>query len=138
MGIFLKNTKTETPAKSDLESFKPAPPQHRIDDKAAVLEKEVQSLKSGFNQERFLYIFVIQGLFLALVAPALSGKVFYFLIVFALLFSIGLSKHLDFPWIGMHLEKWHDLFYSAAKNLLSGKKSKVQESEPLDNGIDQD
>ena len=78
MRTSLPNTKTETPLEDDLDAFKPAPPQHRIDDKAAVLEKEVQSLKSGFNRERFLYFFVIQCLTLALVAPVLSGKVFYF------------------------------------------------------------
>lgn len=130
----MPNTKTETPLEDDLAAFKPAPPQHRIDDKAAVLEKEVQSLKSGFNRERFLYFFVIECLTLALVALSLPGKVFYFLIVAALLFSIGLAKHLDFPWIGMHLEKWHDLFYEAAQRWLLGKKPKEIETEPFDNG----
>ena len=134
MGTFLSNTKTETPPKNDLDAFQPGPPQHRIDDKAAVLEKEVQSLKSGFNRERFLYFFVIQCLMLSLAGLALPGKVFYFLIVAALLFSIGLAKHLDFPWIGMHLEKWHDLFYKAAEKWMLGKKPKEIETEPFENG----
>lgn len=70
---------------------------------------------------------------LALVGLALPGKIFYFLIVVALLLSIGLAKHLDFPWIGMHLEKWHDLFYRAAEKWLLGKKPQESETEPFDN-----
>lgn len=106
MRTSLPNTKTETPPEDDLEAFKPAPLQHRIDDKAAVLEKEVQSLKVGFKRERFLYYFIIQGLVLGLIGPYVPGYVFTAMIVIALLFSIGLAKYLDFPWIVLHLEKW--------------------------------
>lgn len=136
MRTFLPNTKIETPPENDLEAFKPAPPQHRIDDKAAVLEKEIQSLKVGFKRERFLYIFVIQGLVLGLVGPHLPGFVFSVLIVIALLFSIGLAKYLDFPWIVLHLEKWEHLLYETAQKRLLGKKPEEPQNEPIENGND--
>lgn len=133
----MTNTKQETPSKDDLAGFKRSAPQHRLDDKAAVLEKEVQSLKSGFNRERFLYFFVIECLILVLIEPSIeSGRVFGLLVVAALLFSIGLGKHLDFPWIGVYLEKWHDLFYETAERALRKKPGKLLETEPLDNGKD--
>ena len=118
----MSSIETETPEKSDLDAFNPRPPQHRLDD------------KSGFNRERFLYFFAIQALILTLVGQSLPGNLFYILIVACLLFSIGLAKHLDFPWIGMHLEKWHDLFYKAAEKLLLRKDTKEIETEPFDNG----
>lgn len=128
------NIKPETPPEDDLDAFRPAPQQHRLDDKAAVLEKEVQSLKSAFNRERFLYLFALQCFFVLLIAPNVSGEAFYFLVVAVILLSIGLARHLDFPWIGMHLEKWHDLLYEAAQKYILRKKPKEVETEPLDNG----
>ncbi|WP_417794791.1 hypothetical protein [Terasakiella pusilla] len=134
----MPSTETETPPKDDLESFKPAPPQHRIDDKAAVLEKEVQSLKVGFKRERFLYYFIIQGLVLGLVGPHIPGSVFSVLIVIALLFSIGLAKYLDFPWIVIHLERWEQLLYEATQKRLLGKQLEEAQNEPIENGNDQE
>ena len=128
------NTNTATQPESDLEAFKPAPPQHRIDDKAAVLEKEVQDLKVGFKRERFLYYFIIQGLVLGLVGAHIPSSVFAVLVVIALLFSIGLAKFLDFPWIVLHLEKWERLAYSAAEKQFIGKNPQEPQNEPIENG----
>ena len=127
------NAETEKPL-DDLDGFEPGPPRHRLDDKAAVLEKEVQSLKSGFNRERFLYYFVIQCLFLALIGIYAPPKVFGFMIVASLLFSIGLSKFLDFPWIGEHLERWHDACFDACNTHIFRNKPKEIKTEPLENG----
>ncbi|HMQ39727.1 MAG TPA: hypothetical protein PKC09_00515, partial [Paracoccus sp. (in: a-proteobacteria)] len=107
-----------------------------IDDKAAVLEKEVQSLKVGFKRERFLYYFIIQGLVLGLIGPYVPGYVFTAMIVIALLFSIGLAKYLDFPWIVLHLEKWEQLLYEAAQKRLLGKQPEEPQNEPIENGND--
>ena len=132
----MRSTKIETPPETDLEAFKPAPPEHRIDDTAAVLEKEVQSLKVGFKRERFLYYFIIQGLVLGLVGSYVPGFVFTVLIVFSLLSSIGLAKYLDFPWIVLHLEKWEHLCYEAAQKRLLGKKPEEPQNEPIENADD--
>ncbi|AHD08089.1 ABC transporter permease [Phaeobacter gallaeciensis] len=130
----MTSIENETPPENDLEAFKPGPPQHRIDDKAAVLEREIQDLKVGFRRERFLYYFIIQGLILGVVGPHLPGAVFGVLIVFCLLFSIGLAKFLDFPWIVLHLERWEQLLYDGAKKRILGPPESEVTTEPLDNG----
>ena len=80
MKISLENTKDETPANSnnldngnDLEGFKPSPPAHKIDDKAAMLEDELQDIKLRFNRERFIYIYIAAFFLVLTIWPSGAG-----------------------------------------------------------------
>lgn len=117
------------PIVDDLEAFPPAPPNRRIDDKAAVLEQDIQSLKANFNRERFAYYFVMLLLFNIFVASIAPQSAMYVSVVGSLLMLIGLGKWLDFPWISPHLERWHELFYRVCERWLI--KNKPPEVEPL-------
>lgn len=125
-----KSTKTETGSGSDLDNFSAGPPARRIDDKAAELEQEIQSIKANFNRERFTYYFVIALLFNILIASiAPKNSMLYLSIVGCLMLLIALGKWLDFPWISSHLERWHDLFFRFCERWMIGKKP--DEVEPL-------
>lgn len=130
MRPFLTNTKPETPPDaeiinrvSDLDVFRPAPPSKRIDDKAATLESEVIGLKTAFARERFIYIFVCSLLSVMALGPHLSGALLAILIVGLVIFLLGMGKYLDFPWIVLPLERWHDMIFNAANKRLNGSGS---------------
>lgn len=134
----MKNTKDVTPKNSpetdtdgDLEGFTPSPPAHRIDDKAATLEDELQDLKLRFSRERFMYVFIMTVLFVCLVGPNLSNGLLAFLITASLIFTISVGKYLDFPWAVVPLERWHDLWYRYCERKMLGKEDSI-ETEPLD------
>lgn len=85
----------------------PAP----IDDKAAALEDELLERTTRFNNERFVYLFVIVVLVDAFMGSFAPGTVFGFLIISSLILLIGLAKWLEFPWIIEHLSRWEHLFF---------------------------
>jgi hypothetical protein len=123
----LKSTRHVTPLEaetgnesSDLDVFRPAPPSKRIDDKAATLEAEVTGLKTAFNRERFIYIFVSCLLAVMALGPHLSGILLSILVVAIVIFLLGMGKYLDFPWIVLPLERWHDMIFNAADRRLNG------------------
>ena len=120
----------------DLEGFAPSPPAHRIDEKAATLEDEIQDLKIKFNRERFTYVFILTVFFVLLIGPHLTNGLLAFLITAALIFTISVGKYLDFPWAVVPLERWHDLWYRACEKKLLGAGSK-RETEPIENGDDE-
>ena len=124
----MTSTKQETPLEgelvtdsSDLDVFRPAPPSKRIDDKAATLEAEVTGLKTSFNRERFIYIFISSLLAVMAIGPHLSGALLSILVVGIIIFLLGMGKYLDFPWIVLPLERWHDMIFNAAEKKLNGK-----------------
>lgn len=128
--VTLKNS-PEVDPDGDLESFKPSPPAHRIDDKAATLENELQDLKLRFNRERFMYVFIMTVLFVCLVGPHLPSALLAFLITASLIFTISVGKYLDFPWAVVPLERWHDLWYRYCEKKMLGKDDGPK-TEPLD------
>jgi hypothetical protein len=137
----LTNTKPETPLEgeilsesSDLDVFRPAPPSKRIDDKAAALEAEITGLKTGFNRERFIYIFISSLLAIMAFGPHLSGALLSILVVGIVIFLLGMGKYLDFPWIVLPLERWHDMLFNAANKRLNGGGPVGIEPPQNDNG----
>ena len=137
----MKNTKDVIPKnllmpedEGDLDGFEPSPPSHRIDDKAATLEDELQDLKLRFNRERFMYVFIMVVLFVCLVGPNLTNGVLGFLITAALIFTISVGKYFDFPWAVVPLERWHDLWYRYCERKMLGK-GEERPNEPF-NGQD--
>lgn len=139
----LTNTKDESPNSlpevddaGDLEGFQPSPPAHRIDDKAATLEDELQDLKLRFGRERFMYIFIITTLTVVLVGPSITNNfILGFFVIAALIFVIAMGKYLDFPWAVLPLERWHDLLYKACERKFLGN-GKDTKTEPIDDGND--
>lgn len=119
---------------SDLEAFEPAPPNRRLDDKAAILEQENSRLKSSFNRERYIYAFSIGILFNIIIASFGNNATIGISIVGSLLLFLGLASFLDFPWITPHLNRWHDLAFRVCEKWFMGKK--VEETEPLPPTID--
>lgn len=124
----LKNTKLETPLEgevlprsdNDLDHFLPAPSSKRLDDKAATLEAEITGLKTSFARERFIYIFICSLLAIMSPGPHLSIGLLSVLIVGVVIFLLGMGKYLDFPWIVLPLERWHDMIFNAANKRLNG------------------
>jgi uncharacterized membrane protein YhaH (DUF805 family) len=114
-------SKCQTRNTSDLDVFRPAPPSKRIDDKAATLEAEVTGLKTAFNRERFIYIFVSSLLTIMAIGPYLSGALLSILVVGVVIFVLGMGKYLDFPWIVLPLERWHDVLLKSADKWLNGQ-----------------
>jgi len=140
----LKSTKDETQGSfpipeeaEDLEGFKPSPPAHRIDDKAATLEDELQDLKLRFNRERFMYVFILTVFFVCLVGPHLTNGLLAFLVTAALIFTISVGKYLDFPWAVLPLERWHDLWYRYCERRLLGQGNEGK-TEPIEIEDDSD
>ena len=136
----LRNTKLETPLEgeiipdsNDLDRFRPAPPSKKIDDKAAALEAEIAGLKTGFNRERFIYIFISSVLALMAIGPNLSGALLSILLVSIVVFLLGMGKYLDFPWIVLPLERWHDMLFNAADKRLNGNRAPGIEPPQNDN-----
>lgn len=119
----------------DLDGFKPSPPEHRIDDKAATLEDELQDLKLKFNRERFMYVFILTVFFVCLIGPHLTNGLLAFLITAALVFTISVGKYLDFPWAVVPLERWHDLWYRYCEKRLLGSGDE-RETEPVEGDED--
>ena len=119
---------------TDLEGFLPAPPSKRIDDKAATLEAEIAGIKTSFNRERFIYIFVCALLLTLAVGPHLSGAMLSILVIGVVIFLLGMGKYLDFPWIVLPLERWHDMMFNAADKRLNGGGSLGVEPPQTENG----
>lgn len=127
----LKSTKRETlpetgPTKvsnSDLDHFKPAAPSKRLDDKAAALEAEIIGLKQAFGRERYIYIFIACLLFVMAIGPYLPASLLTVLIIALLVFLIAMGKYLDFPWIVLPLERWHDLALRWVDRRVNGRNS---------------
>lgn len=118
----MKSIEIETPSDSrDLDVFEPAPPEKRIDDKAATLESEILGLKTSFARERFIYIFIISLLSVVCLGQTLSTSIFCVLVVGVVIFLLGMGKYLDFPWIVLPLERWHNLIYRACEKRLISK-----------------
>jgi len=135
MRTSLQNTIEDKSAQqSDLEAFEPAPPNRRLDDKAAILEQENSRLKSSFNRERYIYAFSIGILFNIIIASFGNNATIGISIVGSLLLFLGLASFLDFPWITPHLNRWHDLAFRVCEKWFMGKK--VEETEPLPPTID--
>lgn len=139
----MTNTKHETPlegevlAKSDndLDHFLPAPSSKRLDDKAATLEAEITGLKTSFSRERFIYIFICSLLAIMALGPHLSGVLLSVMIVAIVIFLLGMGKYLDFPWIVLPLERWHDMIFNAANRRLNGSgATNVEPRNDNDNG----
>lgn len=137
----LTNTKLETPLEgevlpksdTDLDHFLPAPSSKRLDDKAAALEAEISGLKTSFARERFIYIFISSLLGIMALGPNLTGPLLAVLVVGIVIFLLGMGKYLDFPWIVLPLERWHDMIFNAANKKLNG--STAMDVEPRnDNG----
>ncbi|KSV84526.1 hypothetical protein N183_11915 [Sinorhizobium sp. Sb3] len=118
---------------NDLEAFDPAPPNRRIDDKAAALEQENTRLKANFNRERFVYILSIAILFNILIASIGNRSMVGIGLVGSLLLLLGLSKFLDFPWIVAHLDRWHDLALRACEKFVDKPKEETEPLPELDN-----
>jgi hypothetical protein len=116
---------------SDLDQFAPAPAPYRLDDKAAQLEEDIQSLKAGFRKERFVYVFIINTLFLLLVGSLASNLVTGMAVTASLIFLIGMGNYLEFPWMINHLERWHNLWYKWCEKRISGTEHKEEDTEPL-------
>lgn len=116
---------------SDLEVFQPSPPSHRIDDKAATLEDELQDLKIRLNRERFLSCFIGIVLAVCLVGPSLPNIVLGYLIIASLIFIIVLAKYLDFPWAVPILERFLELLFKGLEKKLVGN-SADEKTEPID------
>lgn len=133
------NTRNETPKNlpetedaGDLEGFARSPPAHRIDDKAATLEDELQDLKLRHGRDRFLYVFIITVLLVCLVGPNLPTALLGYIIVASLIFTISMANYLDFPWAILPLERWLDLIYKVAEKRFLGKDNNNSKTEPLD------
>lgn len=122
---------TEIQDNKDLDHFMPAPSEKRIDDKAAVLESEVQSLKAGFGRERYIHIFISTIMFTFLVGALLeSSGLTFTLVVSAVIFLLGLGKYYDFPWIVYPLEKWHGMLFECChRRLMKGPLKTEEEQE---------
>ena len=124
----MTNTKPETPldgeilseSGNDLDHFRPSASSKRLDDKAATLEAEISGLKTSFARERFIHIFISTLLFIMALGPNLSVTLLSVLIVGAVVFLLGMGKYLDFPWIVLPLERWHDMVFNAANKRLNG------------------
>lgn len=111
---------------NDLDRFMPAPTSKRLDDKAATLEAELSGVKQAFARERFIYLFVMSVLFVTTLGPNLSTAMLVFLIASVLIFLIAMGKYLDFPWVVIPLERWHDLILNAAERRLNGPPIEVE------------
>ena len=128
----LKSTETETQhddfarGNSDLDRFRPAPTSKRLDDKAATLEAELSGLKQSFARERYIYLFVMSVLFVTTLGPNMSGTMLLFLIAAVLIFLIAMGKYLDFPWVVIPLERWHDLLFNAAERRLNRQVIEIE------------
>lgn len=128
----LKSTETETQpdelekSNKDLDRFLPSPTSKRLDDKAATLEAELSGLKQSFARERYIYLFVMSVLFVTTLGPNMSGAMLIFLIAAVLIFLIAMGKYLDFPWIVIPLERWHDLIFNAAERRLNRQAIEVE------------
>lgn len=121
----------DEPVEADLEVFPPAPIEHRLDDKAAALEAEIQAVKTKADREKYLLIFVCITLFVCLVIPHLPEIAQYFLIIASIVFGIGAGKYLDFPWIVVPLERWHNLFFKFCERKMLGKRDDDENIEPM-------
>lgn len=55
------------------------------------------------------------------IGPHLSGALLSILVVGIIIFLLGMGKYLDFPWIVLPLERWHDMIFNAAEKKLNGK-----------------
>lgn len=111
---------------SDLDHFAPATTSKRIDDKAATLEAELTGLKQSFARERFIYIFITSLLFIMALGQSLTGALLGILVAFVLVFLIAMGKYLDFPWIVLPLERWHDMLFNATERRLNGPQITVE------------
>jgi len=128
-----ENTETDRPnhENRDLQAFEPSPPEHRLDDKAASLEDDVQSLKAEFKRERFVYIFSVIVLFLLFVGSVGNESVFVLAIIAALILLIGLANWLQFPWVVVNLQRWHDLCFLWMQKKVRGETAEDEDTEPL-------
>lgn len=104
----MTNTLEETPLEpSDLDNFKGAPPEKKLDDKAAILEAELIEVKSGRASERTLFLFVISVLVCAFVGVNAGSAVFFFLVVSCVILNIVASKSFGAPLLSNYLEPWN-------------------------------
>src|SRR5690606_30982625 len=77
--IYCKNTETGRDfSVNDLDAFAPSPPQHRLDDKAAALEAEIEALKAESKRVYFVLIFVSVVFFLMLFGSVARNPVFFY------------------------------------------------------------
>lgn len=121
------------PENGDLEAFDPGPPGRKLDDKAAQLEGEIQSVKRDARRVYFVLSFVATAFFLLFVASVGNSAVIAIAIAASLVLMIGIAKWLEFPWVVVNLERWHDMFFKACEGKLTGKKA--QTTEPIPNQI---
>ncbi|RWK81030.1 hypothetical protein [Mesorhizobium sp.] len=114
----------------DLEAFNPSPPNHKIDDKAAQLEEEIQAIKVEAKRVYFVLSFIATAFFLLFVASVGNRAVIAIAIAASLILLIGIAKWLEFPWVVLNLERWHDMFFKACERWIGGKKPPTTEPVP--------
>jgi len=123
-----KSTKSTEIAKiakiiDDLEKFTAGPPSHRLDDKAAELEEEIQTLKVECKRIYFVLTFIATVFFMLFVASVATTAAISIAIVFSLIFLVGTANWLDFPWVTKNLQQWLNL-------LLKRRSDPEEEVEP--------
>lgn len=100
----------------DLDAFQPSSGEKRLDDKAAQLEKEIAFIKVEARRIHFVLSFISSLFFLLFVASVASNAAIFVATAGVLIFLIGLGKWLEFPWIVLHLESWHDALLQKFKS----------------------
>lgn len=111
---------------NDLDAFKPSPPEHRLDDKAASLEEEIQELKREFKREKFTYIFAANFFLLLFISSVGNSATLTLSVIVSLMFQIAMAKWLDFPWITRNLERWHELVFQWGSKKVNGEEDNTE------------
>ena len=101
----IKNVTKSPP--SDLDVFVGAPSTKKLDDKAAILETELASLKSRQAKERSIFVFIISVLVCILIGQSSSGGVFTFAVIACVILNIVFSRTLGAPMLADYLEPWN-------------------------------
>lgn len=129
----MPNTKDETTpsgappdedtAPSDLDGFSASPPEKRLDDKAAVLERDLVAVRSRQASERTLFIFALSAMFCVIVGLTdVEPYVFWVTCGAAIVFNIVVSRSLGAPLLASLLEPWNIRFQKAFDRHVLGKK----------------
>lgn len=87
-------------------------------------------MKKDARRVYFVLSFIATAFFLLFVASVGSSPAIAIAVAASLILLIGIANWLEFPWVVITLERWHDMFFKFCDGWLNGK-TKALTTEPV-------